>query len=233
MSKTNTPNFLSALFGNMGADTREEKLMTPAREGLTHQVRDYFYYNKSDFTIEDDKKHIAFDILKSPESYPAKADIVSILYDARFNTNDFFQSALIALPHIEERIWTLHAEDPSDDTAKAAGMLLAEYIKYRQVNDDETYAPDFELLVRPYGGTTDPALIEKLRQSVIATQNALVDYVVGEGPQLILNHAAAFLNMMDDVPGAEIWMKKLAGLKEGNSYSISKGDIRTMRPVFQ
>lgn len=197
-------------------------VLTHAQTGNIGEVKTYFRRREGQRHIEDTKALLLDRMIGAPRNFRHKADLVEIVgdqfpYQAFFKDRDGSRAA---------GMMTMYAKDPRPDTAKAGAMLAAEYMRAKFL-DNDAVIPSFT--IPRTAGNNRAALameVSTMANSIIATQNALVDLVEEQGRKLVIDEmagydspisAAAMLFFL--VPGAstdatQMWTKKIVSLDE-------------------
>ncbi len=225
------PGFMAMLRASQKPDDQtDEALLQSARDGRLSEISNHFYNHRKCDHQAGDQAILVTELIGNPSAILRKEDLVKTIFDSGFMAEEIFEALDDGTTPFEKDMWNLYAADPGEDAARAGGKLMAEYIRYCIINNDK-----YEMPLKQLFSTAASAIDESRRmsESVVAIQNALVDYVAIEGPTLPLNKGASMLNVFNDAEGAEWWTKKLVEIKRKESYSTTKGDIVSYEPVFQ
>lgn len=125
-------------------------------------------------------------------------------------------------------------ESYAGDVAKIAGIMLAEHLRIQISTVDEKYKPDFGFLAQDPLGAKNASDLTALKNSVLATQHALVDYIAEEGKSLPGHRGAAFLTILkDDLSGdlQNLLFKKMSSLQE-RRLEGTRGEVIRIKPDY-
>ena len=120
----------------------------------------------------------------------------------------------------------------SEDAAESLGMIMAEYIKYRMSTDPAGYKLDLNKLLPQMDADISAKARETILNSIQTVQHQLVEYVAREGNSLPLNRGAGLLSVGQDLPGSELWTKKIEDFSVRTRESLTAGTVREYSPVF-
>jgi hypothetical protein len=190
------------------------------------------------------------DIIDGPKDYAAPYRLYeslaknSIDYDALFGDEVQIEATVIHEDGSQEpfdiqkfntsRLWGMNITDPREETVKTSAALLSEYLKFRMVRD-ESYKIDFTNIVEDLMEEHLDMSSSDISEAIIATQNALVDYVAEQGPVQPLNRGAAYLSLVEnDVHHSlsSLWMKKVSMFRETSVDSVRQGSYIKLQPQF-
>lgn len=216
-------------------DMRErarEAFFAAAQQGNVAAIGAYSRANaKYANGLQGDKKALLHRIIEAPGNYRNLVQVVGAITGQAFDFEKFFE----ADDAIEGKIWSMYARHSTPDVAHVAAELVAEYLRYRLLRD-ENYRVDLNRPLEswPQDGLSFAMKRQERRDGVVATQHALVNYVRDHGDALPLNRGGAFLKFMaGDYPGAAaIWTKPIDSLVEKDAYDIKRGPITRIDPVF-
>lgn len=217
-----------------------DELEAAAQCGAIHRIDDYFARHANSRHAGIYKNHLVWSFVSNPCKYPAKDRLLDSIMRSGFDFGAFFDEKQEIKA---DTIFHLYRKDQQPDTAKAAGVLAAEYLRFRIV-DNLAYRVDLDGML---GRTkladatlSDEAAFVHARNAIIAVQGALVDYVRKEGPSLPLNFGAAMLLVLeDDVRSqggsatADLWTRKITDIRRRRLESLAHGETIKYSPVFE
>lgn len=194
----------------------------------------YFDIHEDCGHIAHDKVRIISDLVSAPQNFSAPAKSFVALSKHIDMTDGYFGKQSHAF---DTMLWRMYAAQPSADVVKVATTLMADYLRYRLLQD-MSYKPDFSFLETDLKSNGLSAEMKgvSLKDSVVAIQNALVDYVANEGPNLPLNRGAAMLPILSQDAKAQtsaLWTKKITDFKAVTGFHPVKGDVVIATPVFE
>ncbi|MFA5592415.1 MAG: hypothetical protein WC989_03780 [Micavibrio sp.] len=219
------------------AEARFAPFLLAAKKADIAVMQAYSAMHKNSGHFEDDASRIIHKLIDDPHDFTSPLEVVSFLERQHIS----FENALASYPGVLDlELWSMYARNPSSATARAAAVLLAEEMRLRVLREDETICDlpiiaDYLQACGEIIGAKNHMDASFARDSIIATQNALVDYVAQEGPDLPLNRGAAMLSLMESEVGADVsrlWARKITDVKEVGKYSVKDGDYKVMEPVF-
>lgn len=214
---------IQSLFEQMSEKSRFAEMLECS--GSPHKLRDFIRQHENCEHLPDDQMRFVQNMMDAHQIHPRKSASISVLLERNFQADKFFEAIEQRNPEFEKRLWNFYAREPIADTAKAAAILVAEYIRYKILTTGKTYELPLDAL---FANASD-----RTKESILAIQNALVEYVANEGPNLALNRGGAMLKILaEDLDGSELWTRKLSDIQTKSGYHPVRGDVFSMKPVF-
>jgi hypothetical protein len=197
------------------------------------------------FDMHDGCGHVTLDkvivvqvMIEHPEQFTKPLDVFHALTkkDFSFETLFKFQDGTVGKPIQDPNLWTMYAESAKPDVAKVAAILIAEEMRHIITQNATGYKFDVQSLLQKKPGTLS-AESEKtnMQNSLIATQNALVDYIREDGDTLVATRGAAFLKIMGtDLPPNiyQMTTQKITGFDQRRLESLRSESFKTV-PVYE
>lgn len=230
---------LGFLFGSMDREFEGgEALDRAAFDGDIETVRDILHRNRKTSTYQTYKTQMVLDIAGAPEKYKAPVALLEEITSSNFTYDDLF-SPIENMGALETVVWSMHAKSPLPEVAKAAAMIMAEYMSYRIRHEGEAFSPQYLSMLRNAEGT-DLIEAHKLAQakgSIIATQNALVDLVEAakEDKGMILQKGPKMLPFLQEIVSenvSNLWSRKLVDVNAVMAESVARGRLPVVKPRF-
>lgn len=227
-----------------------EQLEVDAKVGNISGVQSFFA-NKRIHNDQQASRQIVLDtLMENPNDFARPCDLFEVLTRKDFDFEQFIirDKAAVTVAVVggalrqvdnksydEKDIWNLYAKDARPETAKLAAILAAELMRIR-ICQGKDAMPDLQGLISADKGLTAETKKASIRDSVIATQNALVDYIREEGRTLPLNRGGGFLIVAMDDSSQELrdfLTRKMTDAPLKTKYSIKEGDIAYAAPVYE
>lgn len=173
------------------------------------------------------------DIFSDPAGYKNSAASLKLLFNHYVETFPVF-SALEKQTDIplETKLWVAYATNPADEVAEGLGIIMAEYIKYRMSTDAQGYQLNLNALLPKMDNDLSNKIKNDILNSIKTVQHRLVEYVAREGGALPLNRGAGFLSVANDLPGADLWTKKIESFSVRTRENMLQGTIKHYSPVY-
>jgi hypothetical protein len=229
---------MKELFESLTASVKKaqfDQLLKSAQKGDAHSVEKYFIQHARCDHAAKDRAEVFDAILKDPKDFIRPAQIMNNL-SRGFEFGAYFKDK----PERVQDLWTVHARYPRPETAEFGAMIAAAYLR-ANVLYDTSFKMDFAALLKPAAGSK--SLSAKLddvqrRDSVIAVQNALVDFIREEGPKTPITSPAGMLHFLQAMEGVDaatssIWLRKITGFDTKTTYSMKDGDISVTVARFE
>lgn len=213
-------------------------LDTAARAGDIDAVDRYWEKHGTCSHTAEDKNRVVAAIINNPAQHSANHKLLGSITRSGFDFEGFFKSNR----HIDEKkIFGLYADDAKPETAKAAAVLAAEYIRLK-ITADPKYKVDIEGIMataqQSDGSLFSEAAFARLRDSVIAVQGALVAHVRDDAPDLPISRGAALLRFIEaDIraqgnnAGPDIWTRPITDFRK-RTLEGARFDTIKYSPVF-
>lgn len=240
MSDQGTDNEMSGIEKILKAAFRGEKdkfagFMKAAKTGDMAALDTYLFVHAGCEKIHlgDDKQKLLNALFDAPQDF-AKPLPVFHKMASSMSLDDFFEKQG---PSFEQKIWSAYAAQPTPDVAQMAGVMMADYLRFKILRDF-TFEPSLTILndeLTCAKSLTQESQDITLRNAVLAVQNALVDVVQSDGAVTPLHRGVGMLPILKgDVPShvAKIWTEKMTDFKVSQGYSVQQGDIIKVSPVY-
>jgi hypothetical protein len=238
---------MSEFFASILAERKErlERMKNDARQGNISAVQGFFALSDA-AGVQMSKYHLLDDLFKMSAEFARPYDLFSALTYKNFDFDEFLlrhktREALNAIDvdehtsgYDEKDIWSLYAKDARPETARVAAILAAELMRVRICQGKEAM-PDLQGVMGADTGLAAETRKVRIRDSIIATQNALVDYVREEGRTLPLNRGGGFLTVaMDDSSQdlQDFLTRKISDFRQRRFESL-QGEKVLLAPVFE
>ncbi|PZP55971.1 MAG: hypothetical protein DI586_05210 [Micavibrio aeruginosavorus] len=214
----NLPNYLPFL--------EQPDLTEIVKEGTAADLDFCLRTQRKTRYIETSLAVLAYDLIDTPGDFKNKPEIIEVMLKHGFDYGDIFSNEKQT-----DTIWTMYARSPSNDTKQAAAILLSELLKMTEAKFNARYQIPFDKILGKPDSLTGSFKQQKLEESILVTQNALVAYVAQEGPKLPVNRGAAFLNLIAKDVESDLWVRNMTGIK-GSKYCPLNGDLTFYKAVF-
>lgn len=235
ISRDELPVFEQMMQDANGAPASQKyaTFLKAAQMGSASLVGVYFDIHESCDHIASDKIRVIEDLVKTPQAFSAPLKTYDALQKHIDMTDGYFGKQSHAF---DTMLWNMYAQSPSYEAAKVAATMMADYMRYRILQDTK-YKPDFSFLRGDLGTDGLSAEMDKVskKDSVLTIQHALVDYVANEGPNLPLNRGAAMLPILASDVSAEtssIWSQKMTDFRLRRFEGLT-AEIVKVQPIFE
>lgn len=214
-------------------------MIEAVKEGCLSQLEDYCDLREGNADFSSDKRVVVEAMVRTPEECLYKKRALALLTRNNFD----FQSFFLERPTLTiGALVGMYRTDPTPETAEVAAILTSEYLRLHVLNNLEFEIDMTNVCLhaeRPTGRLQQAIAQASARDSVIAVQNALVDYVRKEGPNMPMTRGAAVLSFLakdvateGSVETANFWTRKITGFREGARYSPQTGEKKYIKPQF-
>lgn len=195
-----------------------QQLLPALKEGDIRSVRHYWNKHRGRSHLYADLWNAFEAICASPNSFGNLDEGVDNLLEEGISPVRVFQSAAARYgeEYTERAFWLSYALSKEPSQQRGYAVLLAEYLRYRLGIEREPYKVSPSNLL--YGQDVERQGAGIMRGAGLVAfktvQHALVEYVNEAGPNLPLTRGAALLDQLRDIPGAELWTKRVASIEE-------------------
>lgn len=218
-----------------------EALLEAAKAGEIQTVKSIFFQNRHVAESIIVKCSLILGVISSPQDFSKPADLLREITATEFDYDDFF----IPISHegrgnLEIIMLQMYAKSPTTQTAEASAMILAEYLRRGVSSLGDGFGLKYKALLE---GKTDSNLTAisnqtNLKNSILAIQNALVDYVEAcvADRTFPINRGGKALPMMAEIAAPEVsdfWSKKMTDIKVIKKYGVLFGATIRTQPVFE
>ncbi len=205
---------------------------TAAAKGNLAAMQRHFAQHGRCGHIKDDAENLLVDMISGPQPFQRPRAVLGVLEGNHVNfANAFKTYAAVHKRDVMKGIWAMHSKNPSEEMAKTAGVLLAEALAGKLMQT-LNYKFDVEEVAQGIAGVDKMAA----RDSILATQNALANYVHENGDTMPINRGAGMLSMLTkdaDASVSALWTQRMTCIKETTRYTADKGDVVIARPVYE
>jgi hypothetical protein len=151
------------------------------------------------YEIRFQDENMRFAVVKSALDAPQDHENLDAVLKTATETNfDYAQFIKAHPPESSSTYWTLYAKQPTPVLAETGARLAAEQIRANLLKD-LAWTPDLAAIVPKAKGLTGASDAANIRDSIVATQNALARFVNEEGPGQPVNQTAGFLYQSRDM----------------------------------
>lgn len=202
-------------------------------EGDVAVVEEFFRNHKGHSHVVQEKTKIASHMIMYPDYFKNSLALFEVATATDYSFDHLFENRQIE----ESDLWTMPVRAATPDIVKVAARLLAEYIRREiALKDDYKFNPDKLIATYTYAdGLSGEAKKTEVKNTILAVQNALVDYVAEEGDNLMPTRGAAFLKIMgEDLPKGihQLTTQKITGFHAKRLESL-RGETFKTAPVFE
>ena len=195
-----------------------QQLLPALKEGDIRAVRHYWNKHRGHMHLRSDVWNAFEAICASPNSFSNLDEGVEILLEEGISPVKVFQSAATRYgeDYTERSFWLSYALSKDRSQQRGYAVLLAEYLRYRLGMAREPYKVSPSDLLHGQDVQRQGAGIMRGAGLVAfkTVQHALVAYVNEAGPNLPLTRGAALLDQLRDIPGAELWTRRIASIED-------------------
>lgn len=226
-----TPGIFNTLASHVLSMSR--KIDRDAREGNIASVESFLMTGKGSASVETKRTKLLKDLVLEPQDFARPEKLFEAATRPSFDYGAFFEGKndpgiKIIYPdgrteklprekrEYDSLICGMALKDGREETARIAAQFLAEWLRFKMTQADR-YQIDLQTVAADLRETAPDAGEDRVREAIIRTQNALVDYVHDEGETLPLNRGAAYLRIVEDDAAESLssfWRYKIRELRE-------------------
>lgn len=189
---------------------------------------------------QSDAENLVVDIIAQPHLFRIPRTVLGILENNHVNfANAFKRYAAVHNRDAMKDIWTMYSRSPLPQIVQTAGVLLTEALSSKLMENLEYKCDVRDLFAAAAADDKKSlpleAIIATSCDSIIVTQNAMVDYVRDNGGTLPLNRGAAMLaELTNDVSQdvSALWTRRMTDIESVTRYDSKHGDIQIARAVY-
>lgn len=207
-----------------------KKMLEDVERGDVRNVQAFFRKIKG-ASREYEMKACALDkIITAPEKVSNASELIDAIGKG-FDYRSFFKEGEDRI----QKVLCMYTRKPTPETAEAGARLVAEYLRV-SILDNENFVPTFIVGIGDdASGVMDAMHKAALQNSIIATQNALVD-LVSQEKSMPINLAPGMLRFLTGevkLDVSKIWTKKIISFDDKVKFHPTLGEMTSVKPRYE